>query len=402
MNALSASPLPFASRMASLRPSAIREILKTTESPDVISFAGGLPAAEFFPCEEIRAAADAVLQSDGPGALQYGITEGYGPLREWAAGHLRETVGLEVPPSQILITHGSQQGLDLLGKVLIDPGDTVIVESPAYLGALQAFQAYQANVVGIPADEEGLRADLLAETLAQVGPRPKFLYLIPNFQNPTGTSMSVRRRREIARLAREHDLLVVEDDPYGRLRYSGEESPALGALPDAGDWAYLGTASKILAPGLRVAWLATSHRGLYEKLVTGKQSCDLHTSTLNQRIVWQAVSQTAWLDSHIRRIRQAYGARRDAMLRTLEMHLPKGAHWTHPDGGLFLWVTLPGAVDTIELLRQAGSCKVAFVPGAPFWVGNVPKNTLRLNFSHAAEPLIEEGIARLGLLVARS
>jgi len=394
------SVAPFASRMASLKPSAIREILKTTEAPEVISFAGGLPAPELFPTQTLSDAAQAVLAQDGPGALQYGVTEGYLPLREWVASHVQETVGLRLSPAQILITQGSQQGLDLLAKVMLDPGDTVLVENPAYLGALQAFQSYQAKIVGIPADQDGLRVDLLEATLTQSTVRPKFLYLIPNYQNPTGTSLSLDRRLQVAALARRHNLLVVEDDPYGRLRFSGEAAPALGASEERGEWVYLGTVSKILAPGLRVAWLATSVPALYERLVTAKQACDLHTGTLAQRIVAHVVRQGDWLDRHVAQLIAVYRQRRDVMLSSLQTHLPAGARWTRPDGGLFLWVELDRRVDTLDLLRQAAPHKVAFVPGAPFWVGSAPTNTLRLNFSNATESRINEGIARLGQLVA--
>lgn len=390
----------FASRMAGLKPSAIREILKTTEAPEVISFAGGLPAPELFPTQAISEAAQAVLAHDGPGALQYGVTEGYFPLREWVSTHLRETVGLSVSAARILITQGSQQGLDLIAKVMLDPGDTVLVENPAYLGALQAFQSYQANIVGIPADRDGIEVDRLEAMLQQNSVCPKFLYLIPNYQNPTGTSLSAERRARVAALARQHRLLVVEDDPYGRLRFSGEALPALGAGPEAGDWVYLGTVSKILAPGLRVAWLATSVSGLYERLVTAKQACDLHTGTFTQRVVTQVVSQPGWLDRHVEQLTSVYRARRDVMLLALQEHLPAGCRWTQPDGGLFLWVELPERVDTLDLLRQAAPHRVAFVPGAPFWVGSkVPTHTLRLNFSNASESKIRDGLARLGQLV---
>lgn len=400
MNPSSPPLASFAARMAGLKPSAIREILKTTEAPEVISFAGGLPAPELFPTQIISEAAQTVLAHDGPGALQYGVTEGFLPLREWVASHLHDTVGLSVPAAQILITQGSQQGLDLIAKVMLDPGDTVLVENPAYLGALQAFQSYEANIVGIPADREGIDLDRLEAVLQTCTTRPKFLYLIPNYQNPTGTSLSAARRAGVAALARQHRLLVVEDDPYGRLRFSGEALPGLGAHPEAGDWVYLGTVSKILAPGLRVAWLATSVGSLYERLVTAKQACDLHTGTFTQRVVYQVVRQPRWLDQHVEQLTAVYRSRRDVMLSSLQENLPDGCRWTEPDGGLFLWVELPRKADTLDLLRQAAEHRVAFVPGAPFWVGlEVPTNTLRLNFSNASEAKIREGMARLGRLV---
>lgn len=385
--------------MASLKPSAIREILKTTEAPDVISFAGGLPAPELFPTGAIREATEVVLTREGQAALQYGVTEGHLPLRRWVTAELRHTVNLEVDPSHVLITHGSQQGLDLIAKVLLDPGDTVLVENPAYLGALQAFQSYEANIVGVSSDEEGIRIDELERTLRQTATRPKFLYLIPNYQNPTGTSWSTNRRREVAALARRFNLLVVEDDPYGRLRFSGDPLPALGANAESGSWVYLGSTSKILAPGLRVAWLCTSVSELYQNLVTAKQACDLHTSSLTQRIVTEVLARPGFLDAHVRTLNSVYSRRRDVMLKALQQHLGNSAQWTTPTGGLFLWVTLDPRIDTLELLHRASAHKVAFVPGAPFWVGTAPTNTLRLNFSNASEERIDAGIARLAQLV---
>jgi 2-aminoadipate transaminase len=389
----------FARRTRGLQPSAIREILKTTEAPDVISFAGGLPAPELFPVEGVRAAAEEVLRADGPAAMQYGITEGYLPLRQWVCEHLGRTIGLRASPDQVLVTSGSQQGLDLLGKVLIDPGDVVLVENPAYLGALQAFQAYEARIIGLPTDAEGLRIDELRRVLETSRRRSKLLYLIPDFQNPTGTSTSTRRRAEIAALVADFGVPVIEDDPYGRLRYEGNDSPALSAKSGTLAGAYLGTSSKILAPGMRVAWMVVRDRKLYERLVTAKQAADLHTSSFTQRLVWHFVRQTATLDAHIVRLRTVYGQRRDVMLAALERHLPDGCEWTRPEGGLFLWVRLPGKLDSMELLRASARRKVAFVPGQPFWVGPPVRNTLRLNFSNSTEARIEEGVRRLGLTI---
>jgi len=389
----------FAERMRGMKPSAIREILKVTQSPEVISFAGGLPAPEFFPVAEIARAAQQVMNEDAAGALQYGLTEGHGPLRSWAATYVAETVSLRAEANDVLITQGSQQALDLLAKVLLDPGDVVLVESPGYLGALQAFQGYQANTVGLPADAEGVRPDALEHALTRATPRPKFLYLIPNYQNPTGTSMSSARRREIAAIAARHQLLVVEDDPYGQLRFEGDALPALGAIQADLAWVYLGTVSKILTPGLRVAWLITREKSLFQALALAKQAADLHTSTFTQRVVEATVRPPGWLAEHVAKLRHVYRLRRDVMLHALAQHVPH-AQWTRPAGGLFLWATLDRNVDTTEILRAAAEHKVAFVPGAPFWVGNVvPTNTLRLNFSNASEERIAEGIARLGKLL---
>jgi 2-aminoadipate transaminase len=379
-----------------MKPSAIREILNATATPDVLSFAGGLPAPELFPVEGILRATEETLREDGAGAMQYGLAEGYLPLREWACAHLAETVGLRTSPDRVLITQGSQQGLDLVGKVLLDPGDTVLVENPCYLGALQAFESYEARPLGVSADENGILPEELRRVLESAGPRPKFLYLIPNFHNPTGTSLSAGRRKEVAALAAEFGVPVIEDDPYGSMRYSGAPLSAVSALPGAHDWLYLGTMSKVLCPGLRIAWLVAPDRALYERLVSAKQAADLQTSSFTQRAAWRYVRQPGALGAHLAGLQTAYGRRRDAMLQALGRHLPDGCRWTRPDGGLFIWVEVPSTIDTVRLLARAMEQKVAFVPGAPFWVGEARRNTLRLNFTNASEERIEAGIRRLG------
>jgi 2-aminoadipate transaminase len=392
----------FATRTTALKPSAIREILKVTSAPDIISFAGGLPAPELFPVEAVSRSAQAVLSSDGPAALQYGVTEGHLPLREWVCAHLAATVGLSVSPDDVVITSGSQQALDLIAKVLLDPGDLVITENPAYLGALQAFQAYEARAVGLASDEHGLQPAALNTFLETSPVRPKLLYLIPNYQNPTGVTLSAARRAEVVRIAARFGIPVLEDDPYGALRFSGEALPALATFPGARDCLYLGTSSKILAPGLRVAWLVVTDRGLREKITTAKQAADLHTSSFTQRLVHHYVGQAGVLEAHVETLRDVYRRRRDVMLAALSRELPSGCTWTRPEGGLFLWVTLPSDVDTTELLYVAAREKIAFVPGAPFWVGEPVRNTLRLNFSNATEARINEGIARLGAVLRRA
>jgi 2-aminoadipate transaminase len=379
-------------------PSTIREILKTTEAPEVVSFAGGLPAPELFAVRDIAGICEEVLALDGAAALQYGITEGYRPLRDWLCEHLAATVGLRCTPDQILITHGSQQGLDLLGKVLLDPGDLVLVEDPSYVGALQAFGACEAEFLAVPVDDEGLCPDVLRETLRRSAGRPKLLYTIPNFQNPTGLSISAARREQIVRIAEEFGVTIVEDDPYGALRYSGAPAPALTAVAGGPGGVYLGTASKIMAPGLRVAWMVVPDASLYRALVAAKQATDLHTSSLTQRIVAR-YAESGRLERHVGELLPAYRRRRDAMLAALARHLPDGCDWTTPDGGLFLWVRVPERLDTLELFAEAMRRKVAFVPGGAFWVGKEVRNTLRLNFSNAAEERIEEGIRGLGTAI---
>jgi 2-aminoadipate transaminase len=270
------------------------------------------------------------------------------------------------------------------------------VENPAYLGALQAFDAYEASPVGIRCDDHGMIPDELRTTLRKLPAPPKFLYVIPNFQNPTGVSWSIERRTQVAQIASEFGVPIFEDDPYGRLRYAGEEPPPISALQGAESAIYTGTTSKIISPGMRVAWLVIRDHELYEKLIPAKQSADLHTSTFTQRVVWRYARQADLLKEHMRRLLDTYRRRRDTMLQALEQHMPEGCSWTNPDGGLFLWCTVPQGIDTINLLREATQHKVTFVPGAPFWVGKDIRNTLRLNFSNASEERIREGITRLG------
>jgi len=385
--------------MAGLKASAIREILKVTEMPDVISFAGGLPAPELFPVEQFAAACREVLSEDGPAAMQYSVTEGYLPLREWICHYLRETNHIECTPDEVLIISGSQQGLDLMGKVLLDPGDLVIIENPAYLGAIQAFDAYQAAYVNVATDDEGIRTDDLARVLSRIKQRPKLLYLVPNFQNPSGITLSLARRKEVIALCAEHRIPIFEDDPYGRLRYSGEHLPSLTALAGGTNCVYMSTVSKTIAPGMRVAWLVIRDRALFEKIVPAKQAADLHTSSFTQRAVYAYARRPGAVEAHVKTMLPVYARRRDVMLKALEDFLPEGSSWTRPDGGLFLWARMPEGVDTQELLNLAERAKVAFVPGAPFWVNRNVRNTMRLNFSNASDEMIVEGIRRLGDMV---
>ncbi|HZZ58049.1 MAG TPA: PLP-dependent aminotransferase family protein [Opitutaceae bacterium] len=398
MKAVPVLPSRFSARSAGQTSSAIREILKVTEEPSIISFAGGLPAPELFPAADLAACADAVLASDGAAALQYGTTEGYRPLRDWVSGYLHREVGLAAGPDQLVITAGSQQGLDLVAKIFLDPGDVVLTENPAYLGALQAFRSYEARIVGLPTDGEGMDPSALADYLrtGAESSRPKLLYLVTNFQNPTGLTTTARRRGELARVAAEFDLAVLEDDPYGALRFEGDRLRPLASLPEAGHALYLGTASKMLAPGLRVAWLAARDPQVRERIVVAKQACDLHTSSLTQRLVEHYVRAPERLEAHLTRLRSVYRERRNVMVAALRRWLPEGCEWTQPEGGLFLWVRLPGGADASELLPRALARKVAFVPGAPFWIGQADASTLRLNFSNADPERIEEGIRRLG------
>ena len=397
----------FAQRTQRITASMIRELLKLTEQPDVISFAGGLPAPEVFPLEEVRAATDRVLRDHGTTALQYTTTEGYRPLRELLVRHMSR-YGVEVRPENVLITSGSQQALDLIGKLLINPGDRVLTEAPTYLGALQAFNAYQADYLPVPIDDDGMDVDALEE---QLRAGPKFVYALPNFQNPAGVTLSMERRRRLVERAAHYGTPIVEDDPYGQLRFEGDHLPSLvkldaethgcanGERAFTGNVLYLSTLSKTLAPGLRVAWVVAPEV-VISKLVQIKQGADLHTSTFCQHVAYE-VAKGGFLDTHVRRIRAVYGERRDAMLRSLDRHAPPGVRWTRPGGGLFLWATLPEGFDTLKLLDEAIAEKVAFVPGAAFYPCGGGERTMRLNFSYAAPDVIEEGIRRLSKVIER-
>lgn len=398
----------FAQRTQRMGSSVIRELLKYTEKPDVISFAGGLPAPEVFPFAEIERAAEVVLREQGKTALQYSPTEGYLPLRELLVRHMAR-YGIKVTPANVLVTTGSQQGLDLIGRLFVNPGDRILTESPTYLGALQAWSAYQADYLAVPVDDEGLDVERLE---AQLRGGPKFLYILPNFQNPAGVTLSLERRRRLVELANHYGAPIVEDDPYGQLRYEGEHVPPLveidaewhgcakGDCEFTGDVLYLSTLSKTLAPGLRVAWVVAPE-SVISRLVQMKQGADLHSSTFCQMVAYE-VAKDGFLDRHVKTIREVYGQRRDAMLDALRRHLPPEARWTKPQGGLFLWLTLPEGFDSTALLKEAlGQERVAFVPGASFFPRGGGERTCRLNFSYCGPDVIDEGIRRLGSVIKR-
>jgi 2-aminoadipate transaminase len=395
-----ASPYRYAQRMDRLTMSAIRELLKLTERPEVISFAGGLPAPELFPVDDFAAACAEVLRDDGPAALQYSMTDGYLPLRGWVCEHLFASNGLETTPERVLIVSGSQQAVDLVSKVLLDPGDLVVIENPSYLGAIQAFDAYQASYLDVATDDDGMIPAALRDALATAPRRPKLIYLIANFANPTGITTSLARRRELVAIAREFAIPIFEDDPYGRLRYSGEPIASLAALAGGDGVIYAGTASKTIAPGMRVAWVVLPDPVLRDRVVMAKQAADLHTSTFAQRAVYAYVKREGAVDRHVAKMVPVYRARRDAMVRELQARLPPGWSWAYPDGGLFLWLRAPAHVDTTQLLVRALDEHVAFVPGAPFWVNRDVRNTLRMSFSNTPEARIVEGIDRLCTAIA--
>ena len=426
----------FAQRVQQMKSSTIRELLKVTEQPEMISFAGGLPAPEVFPVERVELATHKVLTERGEQALQYGATEGYRPLRELLAqrmshGNLRLTV------DNVLIVSGSQQALDLLGKIMLDPGDRVVVEAPTYMGALQAWSAYfqypqtdretepqrspqeqytpktskehvkmhrEVGYITIPTDEQGMQTDHLEEALRQ---DPKYIYVLPNFQNPTGVTLTEERRRVLVQQARRYGVPIVEDDPYGELRFEGEHLPSLLMLEGEqqegtyqGNGIYLGTFSKIMAPGMRLGWVIAPSQ-VISKLVQAKQGVDLHTATFTQMIAYELLKD-GFLDKHVHLIRRVYQERRDAMLAAMEEYFPEEVKWTHPKGGMFLWVTLPEGSDATLLLKQAVERNVVFVPGESFYPNGGGRNTLRLNYSHDEPERIREGIGRLARVLRKS
>ncbi len=385
------APLALARRMSRMPPSAVREILKVAEQPDVLSFAGGLPAPELFPLEAIAQAHAKVLAREGAQALQYSTTEGFGPLREWVAARLRRR-GLRCTADEVLITNGAQQGIDLAGRIFVDPGDAVAVESPSYLAALQTFSGLEARFVALPSDDQGLDVDALEERLAL---EPvKLLYVVPEFHNPKGTTLSLARRHRLVELAAAYRVPIVEDDPYGELRFKGDFLPPLAALDEEGLVVHLGTFSKTLAPGLRLGWLV-GPKPLVRAATIAKQASDLHTATLAQRAA-AVLLETFDYEAHLGRIRKTYSSRCEAMQTALARHLPAGTTWTRPDGGLFVWAQLPLGLSSTVLFEDAVRAKVAFVPGRSFFPGGGRDDFLRLNYSNRPEALIEEGMARLG------
>ena len=397
----------FSQRAARATSSVIREFLKLLDDPEVISFAGGLPAPEVFPAQQIMDATRRVLEQHADTALQYGATEGYRPLRELLVRHMGR-YGIEVGPENVLITSGAQQALDLVGKAFINPGDRVVTEDPTYLGAIQAFSTYEAHYVTVPVDDDGMCVNRLEEALRAA---PKFIYVLPNFQNPSGVTLSLARRHRLVELAARYGTPIVEDDPYGQLRYSGEHVPAIvkldadlhgcahGERSFRGSVIYLGTLSKTLAPGLRIGWVVASAE-VVAKLAVLKQGADLHTSTFVQMVAHEA-AQGGFLDRHVKLIRRVYVERRDAMLRALERHAPPGVRWTRPQGGLFLYLTLPPGVLAADVLKDALAAKVACIPGTAFHPLGGGTGSMRLNFSYSRPEVIEEGIARLGAVLRR-
>lgn len=392
MNArMSSSPWVLSGRAALMNPSVLRELLKLTEQPGIISFAGGLPSPKTFPVSEFEQACARVLRDDAHSALQYAASEGYGPLREWVASSLP----WPVDPAQVLITTGSQQGLDLAAKVLIDTGSRILVETPTYLGALQAFAPMEPQVQDVASDDEGISIAAL-RTAQAAGTPARFLYVLPNFQNPSGRLMSEARRAALSSTAAELGLPLLEDNPYGELWFDQPPPAPLTARNPEG-CLYLGSFSKVLAPSLRLGYLVAP-KAVFPKLLQAKQAADLHSPGFNQRVVAEVI-RDGFLDRHVPRIRALYKAQRDVMLAALARHMPASVSWNKPDGGMFLWARLPEGLDAAALLPKAVARGVAYVPGAAFYAGTTDTRTLRLSFVTASEEEIERGVAALATVI---
>jgi 2-aminoadipate transaminase len=382
----------LAERTERMKSSVIRELLKLTTQPDMISFAGGLPAPELFPIREFDEACHYILKNEGQVALQYSPTEGYLPLREYLAETMSR-YGILVEPENILMVNGSQQGLDLIGKLFIDKDDCIVCSRPTYLGALQAWNAYQAHYCTVPLDDDGMVVEEILPIL-ESDHRPALIYVLPNFHNPAGTTLPLERRERLVEIAREFDLVLVEDDPYGELRFEGEYiTPIFRMAPER--TIYLSTFSKTLAPGIRLAWVVAP-KPLITRLVQAKQGADLHTGTFVQMVA-NDICQRGILRQHVRRLRTVYHERRDVMVEAIEEHWPQGSRLTKPAGGLFLWARTPEGINTREFFEQAVAAKVAYVPGFAFYPGEQGgDHSMRLNFSNASPEMINEGIFRLG------
>ena len=388
--------LNFAKRMSFLKASEIREILKVTEREDVISFAGGLPAPELFPVAEIRGMCRIVLDEAGTKALQYTTTEGYAPLREWIARRMNERLGTAFDRDDVLITHGSQQGLDLTGKVFLDEGDVVLCESPTYLAAISAFRAYGCRFIEIPTDGNGMLPDALEDAL-RATENVKLIYVIPTFQNPTGRTWSLERRRKLAELSARYGVAVVEDNPYGELRFEGEHLPSVKSFDTAGNVLCTGSFSKIFCPGFRIGWIA-GDKDIIRRYVLVKQGTDLQCNTFAQMVLAEYLKRYD-IDRHIEKIVEVYKRRRDVAVESMERYFPDRIEFTRPEGGLFTWIELPEGISARRILDDCLKQKIAFVPGGSFYPNVHRENTFRLNYSNMPEDRIEKGLRVLGEVV---
>ncbi|MFO7843583.1 MAG: PLP-dependent aminotransferase family protein [Bacteroidales bacterium] len=385
----------FSASAQNMKRSAIREILKLTQRPEVISFGGGLPSPESFPIEQLKEITTEILDTDGPGSLQYGATEGVPELRNILVDRYKKE-GLKLELDNLIITTSSQQALDLLGKIFINRGDKIICGLPSYLGGLSAFNTYGADLEGIKFDEHGMRADKLEEKLEELkanGKKPKFIYIIPDFQNPAGITMPESRRLEIIALAKKYDVLIVEDSPYREIRFEGKPQRTIYELDNSGQVILLGTFSKIFVPGFRIGWVVANEQ-IIDKIVIAKQSADLCTPTLNQKIAFQYMDK-GYFDENLKGIIKQYHEKRDNMLKAFKEYMPEGVKWTEPEGGLFLFLTLPEHMDAEILFKKAIEKNVAFVLGSVFHCDGSGKNTMRINFSYMSKEKTTEGVKRL-------
>ena len=372
---------------------AVGAILQAAADPKIISFAGGLPAPELFPVKEMKATVDKVFEEHGQEAMQYGAAKGVTVLREVIQQHVKEKENVDSELDNVLVTTGSEQALDLVGKAFVDPGDTVLVEQPTYLCALDVFRSYGANFASVEMDEDGMKMDALEEAL-KANPNTKLIYTVPNFQNPTGRTMTEERRKQLAELAEKYDVYVLEDNPYGEIRFAGQHVPAVKSFDKSGHVLYMSTFSKTLAPGFRLGWLVADE-DVVNKLTVLKQSADLHTDNLAQFAVAQFFADND-VDAHVKEISDLYGKRKDLMLEGIKKYFPEGVKYTNPEGGMFLWVEVPGVDDTVELFKECLEHDVAFVPGDPFFAGEAQPGAFRLNYSNMKEDQIEVGLKRLG------
>ncbi|KYK27528.1 MAG: aminotransferase [Theionarchaea archaeon DG-70-1] len=386
----------YADRARGMQASEIRELLKLTQQPDIISFAGGLPSPLSFPTVDIAEVTTHIMLTAPEEALQYGTTEGYDRLREYCAYRSKKE-GIDASLDDVVIVSGSQQGLDICAKVFLNPGDTVIVEAPSYLGGLGAMRTYQPKLIPVEMDDDGLIIDKVEETIKKMEKPPKLLYTVPTFQNPAGVTMIEKRRKKLVDLAHEYDFIIMEDNPYGDLRYSGDPVKAIKAFDDEGRVIYLSTFSKIFSPGMRLAWIIGDEEFI-RKFVIAKQSTDLCSNSFVQRILYEYCRRDLF-DEHIKKIRGIYKEKRDIMLSSLEEYFPEGCSWTKPDGGLFLWARVPEYINTKNMVAEAIKQRVAYVHGAAFFVDGSGTNTMRLCFSYASNDNIKEGIKRLGIVI---
>lgn len=372
---------------------AVGAILKAAADPQIISFAGGLPAPELFPVKEMKAAVDKAFDTHGQEVMQYGAAKGVTALRELIQKHVKEKEDVDAELDNVLVTTGSEQVLDLVGKAFVNPGDTVLVEQPTYLCALDVFKTYGANFAGVEMDEQGMKMDALEEAL-KAHPNTKLIYTVPNFQNPTGWTMTLDRRKKLAELAAKYDVYVLEDNPYGEIRFAGEHVPAVKSFDKTGHVFYMSTFSKTLAPGFRLGWVVADSE-VVNKLTVLKQSADLHTDNLVQYAVAQFFADND-VDAHVKEISNLYGKRKQLMADGIKQYFPAGVKYTDPEGGMFLWVEVPGVDDTVELFKECLKHNVAFVPGDPFFAGQPQPGAFRLNYSNAQEDQIKAGMKQLG------